>query len=67
MSNPIDITSGTNTRAVFKELLGEHWICQFNVQKHVHIRDNMIVPYLSVGQVAGVCSLFNKLRLTNYG
>ena len=67
MPNPIDLTSGTNTRAVFKELLGEHHIHQFDVQKHYHIKDNVIEPYPLVGQVAGVCSLFYKLRLTNYG
>ena len=67
MSNPIDIASGTNARAVFKELLGKCHIRQFDVHKHNHVRDNVIEPYLLMEQVAGVCSLFYKLRLTNYG
>ena len=56
MSNPLNIMSGTNTRAILKKLLGEHQIYQFDVHKHQHVRDNMIEPYPSVGQVAGAHS-----------
>ena len=67
MTNPIDIASGTNTRTIFKESLGELCIQQFHTCKHHHVQKNMIMPYPLVGQVAGVCSLFYELRLTNYG
>lgn len=65
MSNPIDITSGTNTRVVFKESLQEHHIWQFDTHKHHHVWENVIMSYPSVEQVVRAHSLFSQTR-TNW-
>ena len=51
MSSPLDLTSGMNSRAVYKECHGDHSICQFDAHKFPYSWISVLQPYPMVGQV----------------
>ena len=54
MSSPQDLASGTNSRAVYKERVGDRRIKQFDARKFPYARTNVLTPYPTVNQVTSI-------------
>ena len=51
MSSPLDIASGMNSQAMYKEHHGDCSIRQFDAHKFPYSWVSVLQPYLMVGQV----------------
>ena len=62
MSSPQDLASGTNSRAVYKERVGDRRIKQFDARKFPHARTNVLTPYPTVNQVTSISGFACKSK-----